>query len=411
MYPKGREMKNLFKKKIVIIPLLIAGFVGFVYFSIDWEEDNAPIDIESNFPLPDYLFNSDIALQQNQNQPLPTPPNNNDDDYKQTQEDLEQITKEIDEELKKVKETPKTEQTPTKQFVFLTPSQTNTKPQSKPKKSNKPLTMQEKQRLGILSSRIVGFEESEENEIKPKPQTEYGVDGFSNFNKKDIGSNEHRLLRTITADKLIPAFLVTPISSQIAGKVVAQVETNIYGAMGRAVLIPKGSKVIGYYNNNNKIGEYRLNIAWTRIITPQGINIILSDARGADVKGYSGLVGEVISRDFEKYGMPLLISTLSNGLLISLSTALSKEASETNNFYGQYALTELSKTAKNDVSAVVEQVIRDKAKINPIIIIREGSRVFISPNTDIFIPIPRKNEVLAEFFKEKKPIQKEKENE
>ena len=206
---------------------------------------------------------------------------------------------------------------------------------------------------------------------------------------------------------MIPAFLVTPISSALSGKVVAQTETNIYGTMGRAVLIPKGSKVIGYYKNNNKIGEYRLQIAWTRIITPQGIHILLTNARGADVKGYSGLIGEVISRNFEKYGMPLLVSTLSNGLLLAGSAYLNKEAGETSNLYGQYALTELSNSMKNDVSAVVEQILRDNAKLNPIIIIREGSRVFISPNTDIFIPVPRGKEVLAEFFKEKQPQQEE----
>lgn len=53
---------------------------------------------------------------------------------------------------------------------------------------------------------------------------------------------------------MIPAFLITPISSQIAGKVTAQVESDIFASMGRAVLIPKGSKAIGYYNNNNQIG-------------------------------------------------------------------------------------------------------------------------------------------------------------
>ncbi|GAA6882845.1 hypothetical protein HpHNI68_04710 [Helicobacter pylori] len=60
-------------------------------------------------------------------------------------------------------------------------------------------------------------------------------------------------MRTITADRMIPAILITPISSEIGGsKIVAQVESDIYATMGRAVLIPKGSRAIGYYNSNNK---------------------------------------------------------------------------------------------------------------------------------------------------------------
>lgn len=43
-------------------------------------------------------------------------------------------------------------------------------------------------------------------------------------------------------------------------------ESDIYVMMGRVVLIFKGSRVIGYYNFNNKIGEYCLEIVWNRII-------------------------------------------------------------------------------------------------------------------------------------------------
>ena len=136
-------------------------------------------------------------------------------------------------------------------------------------------------------------------------------------------------MRTITADRMIPAFLVRPISSQLAGNVVAQVESNIYGAMGRVVLIPKGSRVIGFYQSNNKIGEYRLEVIWTRIITPHGINILLTNAKGADVKGYNGLVGEVHSRNFQRYGIPMTLSTLSNGLLLAVNA---KTASANNHY-------------------------------------------------------------------------------
>ncbi|GAA7727988.1 hypothetical protein HpCOL14_13820 [Helicobacter pylori] len=273
----------------------------------------------------------------------------------------------------------------------------------------KPKPKHTKEQLEFLNTRLKPLEPT-----KPatKPEMEYGVDSFTNFKYKDIGTNEHKLLRTITADRMIPAFLITPISSQIAGKVTAQVESDIFASMGRAVLIPKGSKVIGYYNNNNQIGQYRLNIAWTRIITPQGINIMLTNARGADVKGYNGLIGKYISRNFQRYGIPLLTNTLSNGLLIGITSALANNQNKKgdgNPFFGDYLLMQLTRNTGMGINQVINQMLRQYGAQNPIIIIREGSRVFISPNLDIFIPKPKDGEVLAEFFKEKKPLIKTKE--
>lgn len=237
-----------------------------------------------------------------------------------------------------------------------------------------------------------------------KKEIEYGVNEFSNLDERDEGSNEHKLLRTITADRMIPAFLVRPISSQLGGNVVAQVETNIYGAMGRVVLIPKGSRVIGFYQNNNKIGEYRLDVIWTRIITPQGINILLTNAKGADVKGYNGLVGEVHSRNFQRYGIPITLSTLSNGLLLAINS-MNESANNTNannQIASAYMTAQIMSGMRQDVSTIIQRIVQEQMKIQPIITIREGSRIFIAPSVDIFIPVPKKGETLARFFKEEK---------
>ncbi|WP_394980737.1 DNA type IV secretion system protein ComB10 [uncultured Helicobacter sp.] len=254
----------------------------------------------------------------------------------------------------------------------------------------------------ILASRFNTPPSKEEK----KKEIEYGANEFSNLDERDEGSNEHKLLRTITADRMIPAFLVRPISSQLAGNVVAQVETNIYGAMGRAVLIPKGSRVIGFYQNNNKIGEYRLDVIWTRIITPQGINILLTNAKGADVKGYNGLVGEVHSRNFQRYGIPITLSTLSNGLLLavnSLNESANANNQNANNQIAQsYMTAQIMSGMRQDISTIVQRIVQEQMKIQPIITIREGSRIFIAPSVDIFIPVPKKGETLARFFKEEK---------
>ncbi len=279
-------------------------------------------------------------------------------------------------------------------------------PVPKPSKPppQKPEPLEDPQILEVLATRIQPFAPLEPQSHKEETHTtdsidltDYGTHGFDNLSQKDTATHENKLLRTMTADKLIPAFLITPISSQLAGKVIAQVESDVFANMGRAVLIPKGSKVIGYYNNTNKIGEYRLDIVWTRIITPHGVNIMLTNAKSADVKGYSGLVGEMMTHNFQRYGLPLLVSTLSNGLLIALTAGIANKTGR-NNFFGDYLLMQLTRQSGMGLNQIVAQILKDKSNLKPVVVIREGSRVFISPNLDIFFPIPKEGEILAEFF-------------
>lgn len=397
---EGKMKQSLLKK----IGLGVGGFVVLMALGLlanKGSNNNNKEEIfqvsESKFPLSDYFFEEvkeepkekaketpEVTTQEPTTQTSPNPSvsaNPNIKDYSHLNNNLNQQNNTITH----------------LQQVLQSPSKIKPKPKHT------------KKQLEFLNTRLKPLEPT-----KPatKPETEYGVDSFTNLKYKDIGTNEHKLLRTITADRMIPAFLITPISSQIAGKVTAQVESDIFASMGRAVLIPKGSKVIGYYNNNNQIGQYRLNIAWTRIITPQGINIMLTNARGADVKGYNGLIGKYISRNFQRYGIPLLTNTLSNGLLIGITSALANNQNKKgdgNPFFGDYLLMQLTRNTGMGINQVINQMLRQYGAQNPIIIIREGSRVFISPNLDIFIPKPKDGEVLAEFFKEKKPLIKTKE--
>ena len=57
---------------------------------------------------------------------------------------------------------------------------------------------------------------------------------------------------------------------------------------------------------------------------------------------------------------------------------------------------------RQDISTIVQRIVQEQMKIQPIITIREGSRIFIAPSVDIFIPVPKKGETLARFFKEEK---------
>lgn len=254
-----------------------------------------------------------------------------------------------------------------------------------------------RQRESLLATRTGDITILSKNKNEVKLSIEYGVNKFSNLDEQDKASNEHKLYRTISAMKMIPAVLLTNISSDIGGKCIAQVEEDIYAEMGRAILIPKGSKILGNYANNNKIGEFRLNVLWTRILTPQGVNIMLTDSYGADLAGAMGIIGDLDSKYWQRYGIPLALSTLSNGLILTLNNLTSKSNESANN---AYVNAQLMQNFQGDISGIMAQIINEQVKIKPTIRIEKGSRIFITSNKDIFFPIPKNNEVLARFFDE-----------
>ena len=220
--------------------------------------------------------------------------------------------------------------------------------------------------------------------------SKYGVDAFSNQKSIDISTNEHKLYRTIRAGRLIPAILTSAISSELQGIVTAQIEEDIYATMGRAVLIPRGSKAIGIYSSNTKVGQNRLEIKWREIITPQGINILLTGAIASDNMGMSGAVGSVNNRYWERYGIGYSLSTISNVLLLAIASKIDNSG----NAYAQ----EIYSSSRNDISTIVDDMIQQQSQIKPVIEITSGSRIFIVPTNHMWFAKPKNKEILTQYF-------------
>ncbi|PAF49444.1 hypothetical protein BKH41_01910 [Helicobacter sp. 12S02232-10] len=427
---------RLLKRKVIWIPLSIASILMLMIVFTDVDEGESEFEVNTKFPLSDYLF-ADSKDQNSQSSKGKIQSELEKSIDKTLNEVEKQVQIQANQNYHKDKDGNIVDENgnivlPKEKIIVLHPNAEVNQSADKNNKTNKnnltglnnsrrrtsnaqfdykSASPTNKERLLQLAKR---FESADVNPSDPESKInrdiDYGASSFSNLDKKDEASNEHKLLRTITADRMIPAILITPISSQIGGnKVIAQVESDIYAAMGRAVLIPKGSHAIGFYNSNNKIGEYRLEVVWSRIITPQGVNIILTNAKGADVKGYAGLIGNLHNKYWEKYGLPLTLSTLSNGLLLAISSGLNTQLNKSGGggVYQSYQTAQLMGQMKDDVSNIVAQILREQVRIKPIITIKEGSRIFISPNVDIFFPEPKDGEVLTEFFKEYKPLPKD----
>lgn len=245
----------------------------------------------------------------------------------------------------------------------------------------------------LYKSALLGERAEGDSQIFAQQSSRYGDDGFSNQKSIDIATNEHRLYRMIRAGRLIPAVLMTPIVSNIEGIITAQVEQDVYAAQGRVVLIPRGTKVMGFYKNDNKIGQSRLSIVWREMITPQGVNILLTNAVSADSRGINGVEGYLDNKFEQRYGLGLFLNTLSNGLMITISNVTQKSGTGANPY-----TTQLFSNAQGDLNNIFKQLISEQAKIKPTIEIRAGSRIYITPTTHMWFPIPKNGEVMAKYF-------------
>lgn len=258
------------------------------------------------------------------------------------------------------------------------------------KKAQRIAAQKEKEfyKSAILGERVGG-----NSQVFAQQNSRYGDERFSNQESIDVATNEHRLYRMIRAGRLIPAVLMTPIISNIEGIITAQVEQDIYAAQGRAVLIPRGTKVMGFYKNDNKIGQSRLSIVWREMITPQGVNILLTNAMSADSRGINGIEGYLDNKFGERYGLGLFLNTLSNGLMISISNLTQKNGTSTSPYTAQ-----LFSNAQGDINNIFKQLIQEQAKIKPTIEIRAGSRIYITPTAHMWFPIPKNGEVMMQYF-------------
>ena len=330
---------------------------------------------DTKFPVTDYLYqggfkkpnNQEIVLKEEEATPQTQT-------QTQTQDNIQEQEQKRAETLAKIEEQ--------KQKLKLKEQELLAQIQAQQEQATK-IQMEALIRESILANRNGAI-------ASLQSDSKYGVDAFSNQKSIDISTNEHKLYRTIRAGRLIPAILTSAISSELQGIVTAQIEEDIYATMGRAVLIPRGSKAIGFYSSNTKVGQNRLEIKWREIITPQGINILLTGAIASDNMGMSGAVGSVNNRYWERYGIGYSLSTISNVLLLAIASKIDNSG----NAYAQ----EIYSSSRNDISTIVDDIIQQQSQIKPVIEIKSGSRIFIVPTNHMWFAKPKNKEILTQYF-------------
>ena len=111
--------------------------------------------------------------------------------------------------------------------------------------------------------------------------------------------NPHGLQKPVSpyqlmAGTIIAASLVSGLSSDLPGFVIAQVTENVYDTVtGRHLLVPQGSRLVGKYDNVVAFGQERALVVWQRIILPDGSSVVIDNLPATDTGGYAGLADQV----------------------------------------------------------------------------------------------------------------------
>lgn len=177
---------------------------------------------------------------------------------------------------------------------------------------------------------------------------------------------------TLHQGKTIPAILGRQINSDLPGEITAYVVTDVYDSMGRgALLIPKGSVLVGRYSSDVKTGQERLLFAFQRIIMPNGQSFDLPAAQGSDLAGASGVTGDVNNHFFKMFSASFFTAWLSDKVSPATTTTSNNGTTTTGSTAG-LVLLDVSKT-----------ILDRNRNIPPTITVDQGTRINVEVKKDM----------------------------
>jgi type IV secretion system protein VirB10 len=180
----------------------------------------------------------------------------------------------------------------------------------------------------------------------------------------------------VSAGSTIAAALITGLSSDLPGQVVAQVTEDVFDTVsGRTRLIPQGTRLIGVYDARVSYGQWRALVVWTRLIFPDGRSLDLDRMVGTDAAGQSGLTDRV-NNHTGKLLMAGLLSTLF-GVGANAATTGGGDNADI-----AFAIRE---SAGRSVESAGDKIVSRQLDVQPTITVRPGARVRVLVSRDLVL--------------------------
>lgn len=177
----------------------------------------------------------------------------------------------------------------------------------------------------------------------------------------------------VQAGTVIPAALITGISSDLPGQITAQVTQNVYDSpTGRILLIPQGARLIGEYDSGISFGQNRVLLAWDRLILPDGRSIALERQPGADAAGMAGL------NDRTNYHWGQMLRAALISTLLGVGAELGADSDD--------ELTRaLRRGGQDTINQTGQQLVRRQLNIAPTLTIRPGFPLRVIVTRDLIL--------------------------
>jgi type IV secretion system protein VirB10 len=191
----------------------------------------------------------------------------------------------------------------------------------------------------------------------------------------------------LRAGFVVPATLISGLNSELPGTVMAQVGSDVYDtAVGRYVLIPQGSRLVGSYSSNVVLGQSRVFVAWQRIVFPDGKALDIGSMPGADGIGYGGFSDKINRHFWRTMSQALMMSLVTAGVTYSQDKNSGDSGSGNGN--DQTASGAMSEALGQELGQVSAQLIGNNMTVAPTLEIRPGYRFNVVVTKDLAFSKP-----------------------
>jgi type IV secretion system protein VirB10 len=177
---------------------------------------------------------------------------------------------------------------------------------------------------------------------------------------------------TVLQGTMIEATLENAVDSSLPGQITAIVTRPVWSFDQAQVLIPAGSRVFGDYSSEVALGQGRILVAWTRLVTPDGQSVRM-EAFGGDAQGRSGITGRVNTRFAARFGSAALISLLGAAPAVAAAKASDEISADTAENMGE------------DLSAAMGSAVEAYTSLPPIITVAPGAAITVMVDRDLEI--------------------------
>jgi type IV secretion system protein VirB10 len=196
--------------------------------------------------------------------------------------------------------------------------------------------------------------------------------------EKDI-YNPHGLQKPaspyqLMAGTIIAASLISGLSSDLPGFVIAQVTENVFDSVaGRHLLIPQGSRLIGKYDNVVAFGQERALVVWQRIIMPDGTSVVIDNLPATDTGGYAGLADQV---DFQTWK---LLKGVALATILGVGSELAFGSSDND------LIKALQQSTQSTTNRAGQRLVERYLNVQPTITVRPGWPLRVIVHKDIVL--------------------------